>query len=563
MSKNNKRLKLIPTNMDIVYLYLLTLITFAVYTVSINYPFLENFDDNGYVTQNPYLSFSLSDIKYWFTHACVGCYLPLTMLSYMFDYAIWGLNSFGYHLQNIFWHIVAVIAIYKCFRLFKIKTWIAFFLCLIFAVHPQRVESVVWISERKDVLCAAFYFLSIYFYIKKSTNKFDSSNKFPVLSFIFFILAILSKPMAISLPVILLIYEWHRLVESGEWRVASGQWSVISRTNDKSSINNTQLKKQRNKTRALSPEHRVPNTESRTPNQQIRNKIRDFYKLIPFFIILIIFIPISVITQSNADAIQQTSSIFSLHRLFSVLYNIYWYFTQTLFCTENSPLFHPHIINFYSMLELILFYTGIIIILVYIYTKNKNFFFVIFLPLILTYLITLLPVSGIIKLGPTDHADRYSYIPSVFIWFSIGLVLTQVKFKKILLFCTLTCYSLTLTILNIQYQLFWKNYYKLFSYANTYYNVNAHVLIGLADIEMDRKNYIKVLELTKVFEGNKHWKPIADYYKAAILFNIDRNKSINPLKRVKSEFERNLYRKSFKIKYPIIMQMLNKAHLYL
>ena len=193
----------ISNKKDIIYSVCLAVIVFAVFSISIHYQFLESFDDNGHVLHNRYLTFSFTSITYWLTHACVGCYMPLTMLSYIFDYSLWGLNSFGFHLQNIFWHIVATIAIYSCFRLFKIKSWIAFFLCLIFAVHPQRVESVVWISERKDVLCAAFYFLSIFFYIKNNNKKFN------ITAFILFILAILSKPMAISLPVVLVLYEFY------------------------------------------------------------------------------------------------------------------------------------------------------------------------------------------------------------------------------------------------------------------------------------------------------------------------------------------------------------------
>ncbi len=526
----------------------LILLVFLVFSTSLYFPFFGNFDDSGYITKNAHLNFTLDNIKYWFTHACVGCYLPLTMLSYMFDYSVWGLNSFGYHLQNIFWHIVTVIAVYKCFRLFDIKSWIAFFICLIFAIHPQRVESVVWISERKDVLCATFYFLSIYFYLNKTSKNSEHINSFPTLSFIFFILAIFSKPMAVSLPVILLIFELSRRVRSREWRVAGD--------NDRSTINNKQRKEQRDKSKeqnsVISDQSSV---NSKTTNQQI-NKVR---RLIPFFIVLVIFIPISIITQSNAGAIQQSSSIFSINRLFSVVYNIYWYFTQTFVCTENSPLFHPHIANFYSITELILFYSGTIIIIVYLYIKNNKFFFAIVLPLILAYLITLLPVSGIIKLGPTDHADRYSYIPSFFIWLPAGLILTRTIINRKLVYIILLFYSVILITLNIQYQRFWKNNYTLFSYATSFYHVNAHILISLADIEMDKKKFYRVLELIKDLDNDPYWKPIADFYKISILYNFDKNRSIKPLLELKIIFEKNFHRKIFRAKYPIIIEMLKST----
>ncbi|MCF7889445.1 MAG: hypothetical protein K9L78_04920, partial [Victivallales bacterium] len=94
----------------------------------------------------------------------------------MFDYNIWGFYSFGYHLQNIFWFIAASIAFYQILNLFRIKPVIAFLLTLIFAVHPQRIESVVWLSERKDVVCTAFYFWCIFFYIKNTKKNLNLTS---------------------------------------------------------------------------------------------------------------------------------------------------------------------------------------------------------------------------------------------------------------------------------------------------------------------------------------------------------------------------------------------------
>ena len=192
------------SKIEFCFQFFLILLVCFIYSYSWKFEIFDDWDDHVYILNNRYLSMSWSNILYWFTHDCVGVYLPITMLSYMVDYSIWGFNSFGYHLQNIFWHIVTVLAVYNCFRLFKIKSWIVFFLCLIFAVHPQRVETVVWLSERKDVLCAAFYFLSIYFYIRNKNKRFS------IIAYLFFILSILSKPMAVSLPIVLLLYEFYR-----------------------------------------------------------------------------------------------------------------------------------------------------------------------------------------------------------------------------------------------------------------------------------------------------------------------------------------------------------------
>ena len=333
------------------------------------------------------------------------------MLSYMLDHTLWGLNSFGYHLQNIFWHIVATLAIYNCFRLFNIKSWIAFFICLIFAVHPQRVESVVWLSERKDVLCAAFYFLSIYFYIKNYDKKFSFA------AFAFFLLSILSKSMAISLPVILLLYEFYR--------------------------------------------------------QRNFNLKHYFSKLWPYFLISIIFIPITIAAQG--ETIHSSRNLLTFDRFYSILYNGYWYIKQTISPSELNPIYpltHP----FYYVTEIILFYFGALVFTIIAFFKSKKLFIYKILPLILAYIAVLLPIIGLIRLGSIDHADRYSYIPSVLIWFSLGLVLSisqnakdrqlvskkqhlfKVNFTLIILFF----YTCFLIVSNYQYQKVWKNEHSLF-----------------------------------------------------------------------------------------------------
>ena len=302
------------------------------------------------------------------------------------------------------------------------------------------------------------------------------------------------------------------------------------------------------------------------------SEIRGYiFKLWPYFLIILIFIPISIVTQSNAGAVQSNNFFFSFNRLYLILYNIYWYSAQTLICFENSPMYHPYVITYYSILEICLLYTGITAILITLFIKSRKFFLFVVLPLIMAYLISLLPVIGLIKLGPTDHADRYSYIPSVFIWFLVGLLLNQYLinknnsvskvcssflFKRKFVLVLLTCYTVTLIVLNIQYQKFWKNTYTLFNYANSYYHVNAHILISLADMEMAKKNYNRVLELTKDLNNDKRWKLIADFYKVSILFNENRKQSLKPLLQLKALFKKNLSRKIFAAKNITINEML-------
>ena len=513
---------------DIIYLSCLSLIIFAVFSTSMHYPFLQWFDDNNYILCNKYLDFSIANIIHWFTHSCTGCYLPLTMLSYMFDYSLWGFNSFGYHLQNIFWHIVATIAIYKCFRQFNVKSWIAFFLCMIFAIHPQRIESVVWLSERKDVLCAAFYFLCLLFYIKEKK----------IAAFVFFILSILSKPMGLSLPFVLLLYEYYKHKKELLRAVESKQTEI-------SNTKRQQPKK--------IPVIYQPGRKSTSNNAKTDGYSFGLIKLFPYFLVLLIFIPISIIAQGGAA--HSYYQILSFPRLYTVLYNIFWYFTQTVFPIELNPVY-PYQTYCTGLVELILFYAGSILTVVVVLKRNRAFFMYSVLPLLLAFIISLLPVVGIVSLGSIDHADRYSYIPSVFIWFSIGLILNKLLYDRKFVgyrstlkrnttsllntkfvFLILFLYSIALIVLNCFYQKTWKNNYTLFTHAANYTSVNVSVLIALADTELKKGNYEKALAIAEKLRQKNKDSSMAVFIEASVMYHLDKKAAIKLLLQAKPAFK--------------------------
>jgi len=182
-------------------------IAIAVFGRGLTYPFLSEWDDGEYVLGAiDRLSPAVDNVVYWFTHFHAHNYHPLTMLSYMADYSLWGTNPVGYHLQSLLWHVVAATALYSVFLRLRIAPVIAAIAVLVFAVHPQRVESVVWISERKDVMCAAFYLLAFDRYLAGR----EAGKAMHVLPYILWIAALLSKAMAITLPAVLVLYELHR-----------------------------------------------------------------------------------------------------------------------------------------------------------------------------------------------------------------------------------------------------------------------------------------------------------------------------------------------------------------
>ncbi len=173
-----------------------------------------NWDDDVYVTNN--LLIKAPDWKAIFTQPSAYNYHPLTMLTLAFNYAISGMDPFSYYLVNWLLHILNTALVFLfIYKISGRKIFVAAFSSLIFGIHPMHVESVAWISERKDVLYVCFFLLALLQYW-----IFLETAKRPKLlyCFIFFILSLLSKPAAIILPLVLLLLDyWHG--RSFNWKV--------------------------------------------------------------------------------------------------------------------------------------------------------------------------------------------------------------------------------------------------------------------------------------------------------------------------------------------------------
>lgn len=172
-------------------------------------------DDDSYVTENPALkSFDgLKDI--WTKPGATPQYYPLVFSVFWVEYHLWGYHPTGFHIVNILLHIINALLLWAVLNRLRIQA--AFFVSLLFAVHPVHVESVAWVTELKNVLSGFFYLLSMLLYFKYSPpypSAKSNSNKavlFYTLSFICFFFALLSKTVTFSLPVaILLIFWWKK-----------------------------------------------------------------------------------------------------------------------------------------------------------------------------------------------------------------------------------------------------------------------------------------------------------------------------------------------------------------
>jgi len=422
----------------------LILLPSLVFAYSCGFDFLSSWDDDMFITRNSAgLVLSFSNIHYWLTHKCIDNYLPLTMFSYMFDFNLWGLQPLPYHIQNLFWHICAVLAVYRILLFFGISKGTSFFLAAVFAVHPQRVESVVWLSERKDVICGALYLWSVYFYLKKL-----SSDKIPLLSLFLFVGALMAKPMAISLPAILLCCEFYR-----------------KRDFDIKAY---------------------------------------FLKLWPFFTLALAFVPITVSTREY-----YTDGLSIASRILTVLHNIPWYLWKT-FLPENLSPVYPKV--FYSdmlLLKLFLSYTLCFSIFFLLFRKDKRGFYYAALPLLFSYFTVLAPVIGFLPLGGIDYTDRYSYLPSVIILLALGLCMKRIlpEKKHIAVVPAAFIVIVFLSLTTFYYALSWKNMYSICSAASIHEPPNPLPLVTLGYFELENKNYRRVFEISEKLKSLKGDKP--------------------------------------------------------
>src|SRR5438132_718436 len=181
-------------------------ITWFVFGQTVRYNFV-NYDDDNYVYANPLISSGLTipGAIYAFSGKHSGNWHPLTTLSHMLDCQLWGSHAGGHHFTNIVLHATAVVLLFLVLLQMTGALWRSAFVAAVFAIHPLRVESVAWISERKDVLSAVFFMLTIGAYVQFVRRP--TFLRYLILS-IFFALGLMSKPMLVTVPFVLLLLDY-------------------------------------------------------------------------------------------------------------------------------------------------------------------------------------------------------------------------------------------------------------------------------------------------------------------------------------------------------------------
>lgn len=211
-----------------VYCYLIIIaVTYFVFNNSLQNEFV--FDDESVVVNNPSIQNTDNIFKY-FTgdegfHKVIGKYYrPIVSASYVLDYSMWGLDPYGFHMTNIIVHIVSCLLLFRILSLlfsrYKYRNLFSLFGTLIFAVHPVHTEAVTWVSGRTDSIVTMFFFASFLFYImftgyshhgnidKKSDHVNSGNYLYLILSLLFYVFGLLSKEMIVTMPVIILLYDF-------------------------------------------------------------------------------------------------------------------------------------------------------------------------------------------------------------------------------------------------------------------------------------------------------------------------------------------------------------------
>ena len=224
---------------------LLAAATFVLFAPALGYDFI-NYDDGLYVYDNPNVlgGFSFSSLAYAFTTTDGGSWMPLTWLSYLLDVTVFGARPVGFHLTNICLHAASVVCLFLALRRMTGSLWRSAFVAAIFAWHPLRAESVVWIAERKDVLSALCWMLGLLAYAGKAESgkqkaeivggspssifHLPSSRRYWLVG-LCFTLGLMAKPMVVTFPFVLLLLDFWplgRMGKSGmEFRV--NRWPLL------------------------------------------------------------------------------------------------------------------------------------------------------------------------------------------------------------------------------------------------------------------------------------------------------------------------------------------------
>jgi tetratricopeptide (TPR) repeat protein len=369
------------------------------------------YDDGEYLLTNPMVNegVTINGIRLAFSSFHSGNWHPLTWLSHMVDVQLFGLKPGGHHLANLALHVANSLLLFLLLTRMTSGLWQSFAVTIIFAVHPQHVESVAWIAERKDLLSGLFFFLTLLAW-QSYIRKPSSSRYLGALTL--FSLGLMAKPMLVTLPCLLLLLDWWPFA-----RFRSGE-----------------------------------------------NTARLFTEKVPFFLLALLSAIITYLAQNQAGAVTSFVRMPLTLRLANALLSLASYIRKMIWPHDLAVFYPlPTAIHWWQPAILGLLLAGSTMLLLRLRTRYPYL-----IAGWLWYLVMLVPVIGIIQVGAQAMADRYTYLPHIGL--SIMLAWGAAEFattstRKTVLAACFTMATIMFTIAGWRQAAAWRSNIFLFTHA--------------------------------------------------------------------------------------------------
>jgi protein O-mannosyl-transferase len=397
-----------------------------------------NYDDKTYVYGNSLVSsgLSLHGLEQAFVDTYTKNWHPLTIISHMIDCQVFDLKPGGHHFTSVLLHTVAALLLLLFLQIATQRFWCAAFVTAVFAIHPLRVESVAWVAERKDVLSAVFFFLTLIAYVRYV--RAPSFGRYAAM-FTLFACGLMSKPMLVTTPAVLLLLDYWPLVR-GQRSVVSGQWSVV---------------------RSLVLEK------------------------VPLVALSIASSAVTLILQiHSSESIEQLPFAWRIENALVTYVTYIW----QLFWPVDLAVFYPHPDDRLAFWQVGLAAVFLIAMTWAAFAIRKRHPYV--LVGWLWYLIMLLPVIGIIEVGLQGHADRYTYLPHVGLYVAITWLIADYSVslpaRKQVLGTAAVAIVMVLTACSWKQVTYWRNTQTLWTHTLAVTQDNDVALTDLGNYFMEQ-----------------------------------------------------------------------------
>lgn len=347
---------------------LLTLVTLAVYWPVRSYEFT-NFDDPDYVTENQMVQNGLSakGVAWAIRDTHLGWH-PITWLSHMLDYQLFGLNPGAHHFVNVLLHALNAVLLFLVFRRMTGAFWPSAFVAAAFALHPLNIEAVAWIAARKHVLSTLFWILTMWAYLHYA--KGPAFGRYVVVVLLF-ILGLAAKPLVVTLPVVLLLLDFWPL---RRWRVSL----------------------------SLPPAGEAGETLPRFSERPFKQLILEKVPLLTLGLVVVM----GALGAAHSEGVVRSAESYPLSaRLGNAVVSYVLYLSNLIWPHDLAVLYpHPGFWPIWQVLGacvLLLLITGVVLM----FLRRRPYLAVGWF----WYLVTLLPMAGLVQWGVHSHADRYAY----------------------------------------------------------------------------------------------------------------------------------------------------------